>query len=477
MKKLTNIILAVFVVAGLTACDSTLRPSGEEDVRGMNVPFNFDFSTTTAVNFTVKAAAQNAADMTRGRVHVFDAHPNQGGRRLATYFLNDAGELAIQHSLPTHLKSVFILADHPAAEPVQVQVRNGVVQHEYNLPQLAGRGIADGQNDNADATLNALGPVYNFYPAEDAFGTIMFEDLWPSFGDYDMNDLVVGYQFAEELDFDNNILSIGMTFQIRATGTAVKAGFGIQFDDLVPADIAEVVGTRLNAGSFIVLNANGTEAEQSRAVVIAFDDANQNFPRMGNVFAGRTERTPDVVELTVTFVNPVSREVLGSAPYNPFAFFHGTKNLVDQNGEFVRDENNVIITVPYGGRGQEVHLPDHIPTDLVFDELFGQYEDNSLAGMFYKSTNVARVGDNMNFAISVPELIPHAIQKARFASAIVDEETGQMEPHAYLRFARWAETDGVENADWYLDEPGYRNPDVLFGTADEDIDPEPEPED
>ncbi|AXJ02249.1 LruC domain-containing protein [Cyclonatronum proteinivorum] len=461
MKKITYIVLAMLAGAGLVACNTSLSPSGEEDVRGINVPYNFDFSTTGSVNFTVKAASQNAADMNRGRISVFDAHPDQGGRRLATYFLNDSGELAIEHSLPTHLKSVFILPDHPAAEPVQIQVRNGVVQYEYNLPQVAGRGLDAGNAGIAAGLMDdPAGTVRNVFPAEDAFGTIMFEDLWPSFGDYDMNDLVIGYQFSELTNEENNILSIDMIFQIRATGTAVKAGFGIQFDDLFPDDIEEVVGTRLNAGSFIVLNPNGTEAEQSRAVVIAFDDANQNFPRMGNVFAGSTERTPDEVALTVTFENPVSREVLGNAPYNPFAFFHGTKNVI-VDGDTT--------AVPYGGRGQEVHLPDHVPTDLVFDELFGQYEDNSLAGMFYKSTNVARVGDNMNFAISVPELIPHAIQKARFASAIDGEE------HAYLRFARWAETDGVENADWYLDIPEYRDLDVLFGTAVPE--PEPEPED
>ena len=60
----------------------------------------------------------------------------------------------------------------------------------------------------------------------------------------------------------------------------MKAGFGIQFDGLESDDIESVVGSRLSGGTFIVNNANGTEAGQSRAVVIAFDDANENLPEI-----------------------------------------------------------------------------------------------------------------------------------------------------------------------------------------------------
>lgn len=474
MKNLNYILLAVLFGAGLVACDSSLKSLGEEDVLGINVPYNFDFATTQAVNFTVKAASQNAADLSGGKIHVFNAHPDQGGKRLATYFLNDSGELAIRHSLPTHLQSVYILADSPAAEPVQVQVRNGAVQFEYNLPVTAGRGI-DAGDDSFSAGLmdDPINTVRNYFPAEGEFGTIMFEDLWPSFGDYDMNDLVVGYQFSELTDVNNDILSVDMTFQIRATGTAVRAGFGIQFDDLVPANIASVDGTRLSGDTFIILDGNGTEAAQSRAVVIAFDDANENFPRMGNVFEGRNPRNPDLVSLTVTFAQPVDRDDLGSAPYNPFAFFYGTKNVVDENGEFVRDENNDIVTVEFGGRGNEVHLPFNIPTDLVDASLFNNFEDNSAEAGWYKSTDVARVGKNMNFAIAVPELVPHAIQSRRFASALVDTTTGDaLEAHAFLRFAAWAESNGTVNQDWYMDNPGNRDESQLIILPDL-LDPDP----
>lgn len=48
--------------------------------------------------------------------------------------------------------------------------------------------------------------------------TYMFEDNWPVFGDYDMNDLVMDVNIANTLDGDNNATSVTITTTLRAVG-------------------------------------------------------------------------------------------------------------------------------------------------------------------------------------------------------------------------------------------------------------------
>ena len=65
-------------------------------------------------------------------------------------------------------------ADSPAAQPVQVQVRNGAVQFEYNLPapQVVELTAGDGQLSVAGLMDDPPNTVRNYFPAEGEFGTI-----------------------------------------------------------------------------------------------------------------------------------------------------------------------------------------------------------------------------------------------------------------------------------------------------------------
>ena len=68
----------------------------------------------------------------------------------------------------------------------------------------------------------------DYAPAQGQFGTLAFEDLWPSQGDYDLNDLVVDYNFAEMRNASNNVVRIEATFILRAMGAGLRNGFGIE---------------------------------------------------------------------------------------------------------------------------------------------------------------------------------------------------------------------------------------------------------
>lgn len=261
--------------------------------------------------------------------------------------------------------------------------------------------------------------IYNFGPGEGRFGTLAFEDLWPSYGDYDMNDLVVDYQIMETANANNNIEEIEFRLKIRATGAAFVNGLGFSFDNVPASNVRGVTGARLTTGN-IQTQANGLEEGHSNAVFIAFDNANENLPGFANVLDPNRAVAYDELVINVEFINPVPKEQLGAMPYNPFIF---------RNGD----------------RGREIHLPGMKPTSLADISLFGTRDDGSKPDQnhWYQSKS------NLNWAINIPESVPYPREGVDMTNAM-------------LRFADWAQSGGVVYRDWYLNKPGYRDNSKLF---------------
>ena len=272
-----------------------------------------------------------------------------------------------------------------------------------------GDGVPDDEDDYPDDPDRAFD---NLYPAEGVFGTLAFEDLWPSYGDYDMNDLVLDYNINEVTNADGEIVDIHFTFVVRAIGAMYRNGLGVELP-VPPSAVATVDGSRLPNGD-VTLSGNGTEAGQTNAVIIITEDASENMGLYVNTVNPNNHTQEDTIKVSLTFTNPVTRAELGTAPYNPFIW-------VD------------------GDRGREVHLPGMPPTSLADPALFGTADDNTSmsANRFYKSNN------NLNWAINVPVSIPYPLEEVDMTLA-------------YPNFRDWAESGGSTNTGWYLDEPGNR---------------------
>uniref|UniRef100_UPI0030EE1F60 LruC domain-containing protein n=1 Tax=uncultured Cyclobacterium sp. TaxID=453820 RepID=UPI0030EE1F60 len=131
-----------------------------------------------------------------------------------------------------------------------------------------GDGIKDSDDaypDDADAAFES------FTPSKYGKGTIAFEDLWPSSGDYDFNDAALSYQAIAILNSDNLAVRLEFICNIKANGAGYTNGIGFEIEGLDPSKIASVTGTSLNQG-YITTNDNGTEADQENAVIILADD-------------------------------------------------------------------------------------------------------------------------------------------------------------------------------------------------------------
>lgn len=283
----------------------------------------------------------------------------------------------------------------------------------------------DGVINEEDDYPNDPERAYNiFYPDDQQFGTLAFEDNWPQTADYDMNDLVIGYQFKQVLNANTALVELYADFSIRAIGASFQNAFA--FEMPVPSWIVQsVTGNSLTEG-FITTLANGTEDGQNNAVVFVTDNPRIQLPYPGsgqfiNTSAGAPWVEPDTLHLHVTFTSPVAMSVIGYAPYNPFIVI-----------------NRV--------RGREVHLVDHSPTGLADLSLFGTGRDDSNpgTGRYYKTAQ------NLPWALDIPANFDYPVEK----SEVID---------GFLKFAPWAMTSGAEFSDWYHPNmQGYRNQQYIF---------------
>jgi len=259
----------------------------------------------------------------------------------------------------------------------------------------------DGILDRDDAYPEEADKAFEmFTPSKYGTGTIAFEDLWPSNGDYDFNDMALNYQAIAVLNSDNLAVQIDFIAKVKSNSAGYINGIGIEIEGLTSDQIESVSGTSYTE-NYIQVDANGAETNQAKAVVILTDNA-----------INLTNQTT----ISIKFTEPVSTEALGVAPFNPFII----ANKVREN---------------------EIHLPYYNPTSLGNNSIEIEGLNNDPNGNYVSSNGYP-------WAIS----IIHDFNVPKEGIKIYD---------AYNYFNEWAESGGTQALDWYKDNPGNRNSNLL----------------
>lgn len=281
----------------------------------------------------------------------------------------------------------------------------------------------DGCCDSEDEYPNDPTKCDNYYePSENTYNTVAYEDLWPYSGDYDFNDKVVDRYSTYALDNNGDVVSVTHKIKLRAAGAGYHNGFAINMPDLSPNDIASVTGA-VNPLDYTILNSNGTEANQSSAVVIVWEDWVDIVTWGGgpffNTVPGDPQGTSDTVTIVINFATP---QDISDMTFDPFLIKNGLRN-------------------------SEVHLPWFGPTDLADLSLFNTGQDasdlNGPGNNYVNSTNKP-------WAVYTPvQVFDYPIEKTDIVLA-------------HLKFAQWSASNGAQYADWYLDLPGYRDSSKIY---------------
>lgn len=276
----------------------------------------------------------------------------------------------------------------------------------------------DGVADTNDAYPEDGTKAFNIYaPAQDEFGTVAFEDNWPEKGDYDLNDLIVEYNYQMVTNTSNKVTELIGRFKLVATGAEYSNGFGLRLP--MPNALISSIITN-DPSRAITWESQGDESGD--AVFIIFDDAHTTLNATGpvNTIPEKENVEPVEFELHLKFKSPVLMADLGYAPFDPFIFIDGD-------------------------RSREVHLPDHAPTTQANSRWMGSSNDTSdpSIGRFYKSET------NLPWALHVPGSFEYPKEYAAINAA-------------YKKFVDWAESSGKKYKDWYHDKREYRNAGNLY---------------
>ncbi|MCK5824704.1 MAG: LruC domain-containing protein [Ichthyobacteriaceae bacterium] len=257
-------------------------------------------------------------------------------------------------------------------------------------------GISDYYDEyplNPELAFNEYCPsLYGHY-------TVISEDLWPSKGDYDFNDLVVGYKSKKEMNSARLVVIRRMDLTILHIGGSFANGFGIKWNEK-PSTVTSYTSTHKLTDGIIALADNGLEAGHKDEIVqIYFDNA--KTLGIGNKVSTITEYNPPI-----------------ECPTDAHAFI------------FIN-----------GKRDREVSFMNKMPTELAGLDYFGTYSDVSdlASGLTYQSKNklpwMIRLTDEVKYIPS---------EKVKITDA-------------FLKFREWAESGGESFKDWNLDMAGYRD--------------------
>jgi LruC domain-containing protein len=291
-------------------------------------------------------------------------------------------------------------------------------------------GIADCLDEYPTDTYKAFN---NYFPPND-YATLMYEDLWPHTGDYDLNDVVINYQANTITNGLNQVVEMNYTIVARCTGAGLHNGFAFQLDNVPSNKITSVSGAKASGASWLSIGSNGLENGQSFANVIVYDDLYKVLPYPGSGTVINTEmsaaRTPnDTSNIVITFINDgvvpsggtISISNLPHTAFNPYLILgdSGTLNQI---------------------RSKELHLADRVPSSKMDFSLFGTKKDNSNPGQgrYYKTAN------NLPWALQISTSVPYMQEKEDIATG-------------YLKFLDWATSNGTTNTNWYLDLVGHRD--------------------
>ncbi|MDM7859320.1 LruC domain-containing protein [Alteromonas sp. ASW11-36] len=291
---------------------------------------------------------------------------------------------------------------------VKVTPFTALETEELSVMPDANDSDADGIADEEDEFPNDYKRAYSSsYPSTDGYVTLAFEDNYPNYGDYDMNDLVVRERMVTIYNAQGEIAGFKLTGYIDGRGASRASGFALRLLDLPP---------ELVESAYIDIAENRydkqTEDYQTDAVIKLWGNS-KVFTHTGEIGTCSHFNTvmncdrfePVPFELDVSFAYPIA-----SLPHSSLDFF-------------IFRTNN---------RSHEIHFAGYPPTDLFDPWLIGKGKDNSdpQYGRYFISESGLPWGLKLE-------------QQWQYPREYIDVEW------AYPRYELWVESAGTEEQDWY----------------------------
>lgn len=441
------LMVLLLVQAFLISCKKDHEPESSGGIPEWGpLPGSFSWQTTATGILQVTLNYPSQPE-TSCRFDVYYSH--QGNKQVYAGEISGSKPVSISLQVPSFVRTLQLVCVSPTGIRVQNEVTfSSEMTCNFSI-QTAKSGTAftdsdgDGIGDAIDDFPNDSDKAFRYsYPASGGFlkspmvpwswATLCYEDLWPALGDFDMNDLVINYNYEIVTNASHIVRTIEAHYLVKAAGakSSWENGFGVELTGLPPLDVESVTGCVMGGGSQISLTSSGLEKGTNGqplnpAVIIPFENYQTVIHRTGmgyfNTMPGQPEGYGDQVDIVVDLINTTTltdANILPSA-FHPFLF-------VDNK------------------RPWEIHLCDQPPTDLANMSLFGTLQDasNPSQHTWYKTR------DGLPWAIDLPIDFAYAAEYQDIRLA-------------YPKIIAWAQSGGVTNTDWYL----WPNPTYLYYTS------------
>lgn len=404
----------------MTSCSDFPSPGSDpgkkpaSEVKDLTVPAGFDWSMTRPVS-----GVANASIPTEVSLYLDAACTDE--RKIADLTAaSDAAALPL--SLPAYAQNIY-------ARYTKADGSNTVLTVPVNGNTVSFTVPADSKPLTMTKADTGEGNFKNvlYYPAN-GWGTLLFEDLWPSLGDFDFNDFVANYKIQlYTAGKSDNVKSMLVGLQVRAIGGSLPNELYLQMDCVtdglsVERSDIEILDYK-NCTNPEIEVIPGTKGSEPAIFVIRNIYTNPNKPA-GSIYLN-TERglgmpESDLVSISffVEFKRPIPLENIG------------TENSLDLFNFFIGRGANDGLT--------EIHMPGFAPSRL------GDAAYKAEAGNPNVSTDRYYFAKgNLVWGLNIPAVIPHAYEKTDFLKA-------------YPNFGKWAESGGTAYQDWYTNKPGNR---------------------
>jgi len=190
-----------------------------------------------------------------------------------------------------------------------------------------------------------------YFPSKNKYATVMFEDLFPSKGDMDMNDVVFGLNIEYQMNYLSKVTAIVINIQPRAIGGSYeKIGIAANFSSSTALNIIDYItysnGPELGA-LFAITNSSGKYSPEPNAnsqVVPLTGDYRSYFDNNKDLFLN--VRNIDPSTKTHVFSSTIKFKSADTRYYSEFTFLDTT----------ITGKINLDIFTVFNERTKEVHF-------------------------------------------------------------------------------------------------------------------------
>ena len=265
------------------------------------------------------------------------------------------------------------------------------------------------QTNPVDAPGDTPDPKYEFRKTTENVGFYIFEDQWPSKGDYDLNDVIFNATYTKVYSTANNaIYEEGYTFKTytnAAKAEKLKSGVAVKVNGLQPTDQIEFFVKKPGAKEF---TAATFERDTKNNIIYLTDNAKSNIG-------------------TEYMFNVKHDEALG-------ALYKEKKVTIKP-----------FIYRDVDGKRLEIHIAQEAPTNAADKSFFGTEDDASQPD---KKIFYVRSG-NYPFGIFLDGATESDMSKLFDAENETIAIDGDEEHPIYPKYKSWVESNGSKDKDWY----------------------------